>query len=125
MLLIPSCAAVEPDLSKWLLNLVLIAASRCGIDSEEKLARWLRMDRAQLHRQLCGDGHFSLPRLVYLPREFWQHFAVLLAAQHGVTREAQAAARMVVALMVGTAKKRQAKAALNDAANGPQEQRTA
>lgn len=99
LLCIPTAVAIDPDVLRIHIARVREAAARCGIDSEEKLALHLEMDRGQLHRQLNGDGHLSLTRLMKLPKAFWQHYGVLVASDYGMPPEFQRAAKLAFGLI--------------------------
>ena len=75
---------------------LIVAASNLG--SLEKLAVALEIDRPQLERQLSGEGHVSLTRIVvklgmadpaFFPRYGW-----LIACRYGLPKETRIAADM-------------------------------
>jgi hypothetical protein len=70
-----------------------------GIDSDEKIALHLGVDKTQFHRQLNLDGHISWTRLCNLPRGFWSCYGWNLAVEYGLPRNAQRAARLAFALI--------------------------
>jgi hypothetical protein len=58
--------------------------SDLGIDSDEKIALHLGVDKTQFHRQLNLDGHISWTRLCNLPRGFWSCYGWNLAVEYGL-----------------------------------------
>jgi hypothetical protein len=99
-------AVVDPRLFCERVAVVKRALELSGLTTE-KAALWMEMDKSQLHRQLQGEGHLSLTRMVQLPVAFWAWFGLLLVEECGLPREAQRAARVVLALL---GRKRMAKA---------------
>jgi hypothetical protein len=73
--------------------------SDLGVDSDEKIALHLGVDKTQFHRQLNLDGHISWTRLCNLPRGFWSCYGWNLAVEYGLPRNAQRAARLAFALI--------------------------
>jgi hypothetical protein len=100
LIVFPIGVSVDPDRLRPHVDDVMWAAARVGIASEEKLALVLQLDKAQLHRQLSGDGHISLSRLAaYMPPSFWAHFGWRLSCRFGLPREARRAAYLAMALI--------------------------
>lgn len=91
-----SAPKIDPTLFVKHVGVVTRALELAGL-SLEKAAVWMDMDRAQLHRQLHGEGHVSLTRLTMLPVSFWRWYAVLLAAEFGLPLEVRRAAKMTLA----------------------------
>lgn len=95
------CAAVGVDLQE-LRETVDIICDAAKLDSLEKLAFALEIDEAQLHRQLQGEGHFSLTRVVAKLAKgcpgFWPRLAWLMACRYGVPVEAWRSADLVLSV---------------------------
>lgn len=91
---------VDPTVFVKHVGLVKRALELSGL-SLEKAAIWMEMDRSQLHRQLEGDGHLSLTRLMLLPVTFWRWYGLLIAEQLGLPVEVRRAARMTLARIHG------------------------
>jgi hypothetical protein len=73
------------------------------LPSLEKLAIALDQDDKQLRRQLDGEGHFSLTRVVAKlgakDPGFWPRLAWLLACRYGVPKEAKRAAMLTFGVL--------------------------
>lgn len=54
-----------------------LALSRCGMSNKEACAL-MGVDQSLWTKQLHGDGHVSLQRLMKLPARFWNEFLPLL-----------------------------------------------
>jgi hypothetical protein len=54
-----------------------LALSRCGMSNKEACAV-MGVDQSLWTKQLHGDGHVSLQRLMKLPAKFWNEFLPLL-----------------------------------------------
>lgn len=67
--------------------------------SLEKAALYMDIDKAQLHRQMHGDGHLSVRRLSKLPPVFWSWYGVLICEKYGLPHEVQRAARLAFGLI--------------------------
>jgi hypothetical protein len=67
--------------------------------SQEKLALYLEMDKAQLSRQLHGEGGITLKRLAQCPDDVWRWFAVGILLHLGLPRSLQRSARLAFALI--------------------------
>lgn len=82
---------------------VELICEAAGLKSIEKLAFALEMDESLLKRQLQGEGHLSLTRIVATlgkqNPQFWRRYGWLLACRYGVPKEAQRSAWMVFGLM--------------------------
>jgi hypothetical protein len=77
----------------------LRAALRHSDVSQEKLALYLGMDKAQLSRQLAGDGGITLKRLAECPDDVWRWFAVGILLSLGLPKQLQRGARLAFALI--------------------------
>jgi hypothetical protein len=97
MFLILSPFTVDPHELRAHVDLICEAAE---IPSIEKLALALGMDEGQLKRQIRGDGHLSLSRIVAtLGKQnpaFWRRYGWLLACHFGVPSEAKRSAWLVL-----------------------------
>jgi hypothetical protein len=60
---------VNGDDDQWILPLITRAIERSV--GHKAAAISAQMDKAQLSRQLSGDGHLSVRRLALLPEDFW------------------------------------------------------
>lgn len=82
---------------------VELICEAAGIPSMEKLALALDMDEGQLNRQLKGEGHLSLTRIVgVLAKQspgFWSRYGWLLACRFGVPREATRSALLAMGVV--------------------------
>jgi hypothetical protein len=78
---------------------LVLEALRLADISQEKAAEWMEINKAQLHRQLHGEGHLSLRRLAMLPGSFWSWYGVLILDKYPLPREVQRAARLVFGLI--------------------------
>ena len=90
-----SSAAVQVD-PRDLREQVDIIKRAAGLSSDFDLAMALDINEAQFHRQMAGDGHFSLTRIIAtLAKDdpgFWPRYAWELACHYGVPAEAKRAA---------------------------------
>lgn len=70
---------------------IILRAAKLG--SVEKLAIALRLDETQLRRQIAGEGHLSLTRIIATlgkeDRGFYGRYAVALVEAYGLPREAR------------------------------------
>jgi hypothetical protein len=100
MFLLLSPLTVDPCELRAHVELICEAAE---IPSMEKLALALDMDEGQLNRQLRGEGHLSLTRIVGVLAkqhpQFWSRYAWLLACRFGVPMEAKRAAWLAFGTM--------------------------
>lgn len=105
-----SAASVTVD-PRDVRDMAELIAEAAGVDSMEKLAIALDIDRAQLQRHLEGDGHFSLTRVIATVGKqpgFWPRLAWGLACRYGLPVEARRAALMFMGLMDRNRKPRMA-----------------
>lgn len=86
----------RPEFKASIGKYVREALTRSGL-SVKAAALTMGMDHAQLSRQLDGDGHLSITRLMALPPSFWRWFAVELAVHVGTPRELRATQRLRMA----------------------------
>lgn len=92
------CASVQVNPLELREHIDLIVQA-AGLDSVEKLAFALDIDEGQLWRQVQGEGHVSLTRLIAkMPLDFWPRYALALAMRFGVPREAERAADFTAAV---------------------------
>jgi hypothetical protein len=81
---------------------IRLAFSRCDMSIKVACAH-MSLDQGLFSRQLAGDGHISLPRLLLLPEAFWLEFLPLLAHHFGAsvtssTGVSQSISRCLVAM---------------------------
>jgi hypothetical protein len=62
--------------------------------SIKEVCGYTGLDRAQLERELSGEGHLSMKRLSCLPATFHQWYALLLAKDYGMPCELQPARQL-------------------------------
>jgi hypothetical protein len=87
--------SVDTDTLRLHLEDVLWAAEKCGVASVEKLAVVLEIDAMQLRRQMQGEGHFSLTRLIAaMPPQFWGYLGWRLICRFDLPEEAKKAAEI-------------------------------
>jgi hypothetical protein len=96
------CAAIHVNPRDVFEHVELIRKA-AKLDSIEKLAFALEIDEGQFRRQLGGDGHVSLTRIVAkLGAEvpgFWARYGWRLCCRYGLPGEARRAACLALALI--------------------------
>jgi hypothetical protein len=80
-----------------------IAAARSGFTHKQLCAHMDGLDPGTWSKQLQGDGHVSLTRLLRCPREFWDEFLPLLCAHFEIAAVSsngvsQSVARCLIAM---------------------------
>jgi hypothetical protein len=79
-----SNSVVEPLAVFQLGDAIGLAASRSGLSHKQLCAYMDNLDRGTWSKQLDGDGHISLGRLLKCPPVFWLELLPLLADHFGV-----------------------------------------
>jgi hypothetical protein len=82
---------------------VCLAAARSGFTHKQLCAHMDGLDPGTWSKQLQGDGHVSLTRLLRCPREFWDEFLPLLCAHFEIAAVSsngvsQSVARCLIAM---------------------------
>lgn len=75
--------APAPDLQ--LGAAVKLAASRANLTLQQIAAHMDGLDAGTFSKQLDGQGHLALNRLLKVPPAFWHEFLPLLAAHYGMS----------------------------------------
>jgi hypothetical protein len=80
-----------------------IAAARSGFSHKQLCAHMDGLDAGTWSKQLQGDGHISLTRLLKCPPAFWDEFLPLLCAHFGIAATSsngvsQSVARCLIAM---------------------------
>ena len=93
MIIIAFPSLVDHDAAKRK-GVLVREALRLSDLSITKAAIWMGIDRAQLERQLNGDGHLSHARLAMLPMAFWREYGLAICHHCGLPERFQTAVRM-------------------------------
>ena len=98
MLIIVATVNLGADELRELREHVELICDAARLGSLEKLAYALDLNEAQLHRQLQGEGHLSLTRIVVQlgmkDPAFFPRYAWLMACRYGLPKETRIAADM-------------------------------